>query len=87
MSSDNVKSTIREYIRTRFMIGRAVDDFKDSDSLLEKSVIDSTGVLEFVGYLEETFGIKIEDEDLVPENLDSVDNAVSFVLHKAAVGN
>jgi len=45
-------------------------------------VIDSTGVLELVGFLEENFGIRIQDEELVPENLDTIDNIVQFVTKK-----
>jgi len=45
-------------------------------------VIDSTGVLELVGFLEENFGIRIQDEELVPENLDTIDNIVQFVTTK-----
>jgi len=47
-------------------------------------VIDSTGVLELVGFLEENFGIRIQDEELVPENLDTIDNIVQFVTRKRA---
>ena len=45
-------------------------------------MIDSTGVLELVGFLEENFGVRIQDEDLVPENLDTIDNVVGFVTRK-----
>jgi len=47
-------------------------------------VIDSTGVLELVGFLEENFGVRIQDEELVPENLDTIDNIVQFVTGKRA---
>jgi acyl carrier protein len=47
-------------------------------------VIDSTGVLELVGFLEENFGIRIQDDELVPENLDTIDNIVQFVTRKRA---
>lgn len=45
-------------------------------------MIDSTGVLELVGFLEENFGVRIQDEELVPENLDTIDNIVQFVTRK-----
>ena len=45
-------------------------------------MIDSTGVLELVGYLEDTFGIRIRDDELLPENLDTIDNIVGFVTRK-----
>ena len=47
-------------------------------------MIDSTGVLELVGFLEEDFGIRIQDDELVPENLDTIDNIVQFVTRKRA---
>ena len=47
-------------------------------------MIDSTGVLELVGFLEENFGVRIQDEELVPENLDTIDNIVQFVTRKRA---
>ena len=47
-------------------------------------IIDSTGILEVIFFLEENFGIKVEDEEMVPENLDSIDNLVAFVARKAA---
>jgi len=50
---------------------------------LELGIIDSTGVLELVGFVEEKFGFQFQDEDLVPENLDSIDNLVSYIQRKA----
>ena len=59
---------------------------QNDDSFLEKGIIDSTGVLELIFFLEQTFSIKIHDEDLVPENLDSVNRVVRFVEKKQAQG-
>ncbi len=58
------------------------EELTDSDSLLDKGIIDSTGVLELVGFLEENYHIQIEDEELVPENLDSINNLVKFIQKK-----
>jgi len=58
------------------------DDLGDEDSFLDHGILDSTGVLELVTFLEETFDIIIEDEELVPENLDSVTNLVAFIQLK-----
>lgn len=58
------------------------EELTDSDSLLDKGIIDSTGVLELVGFLEENYQIQIEDEELVPENLDSINNLVKFIQKK-----
>lgn len=54
----------------------------DNDSLLDKGIIDSTGVLELVAHLEKTFAIKIDNDELLPENLDSIDAIVSFLNKK-----
>ncbi|HBC46061.1 MAG TPA: acyl carrier protein [candidate division Zixibacteria bacterium] len=66
------------------MMGRNPEELADSDSLLNKGIIDSTGVLELVGFLEESFNIQVEDAELVPENLDSVNNLVNYIEKKRA---
>jgi len=65
-------------------MGRNPEELADSDSLLNKGIIDSTGVLELVGFLEESFNIQVEDAELVPENLDSVNNLVNYIEKKRA---
>ena len=69
---------VRNFITTNFLFGRDIA-LQDEDSLLELGVIDSTGVLELVSFLETRFGMKIPDTDIVPENLDSVANLTRFV--------
>ena len=69
---------IRAFISDTFF----VDDFADDDSFLRSGTIDSTGMLELVEFIETTFGVEIEDTELVPENLDSVDNLTSFLVRK-----
>ena len=86
MSSDGVRTVIREYIKDRFMIGRALNSLGDADHLLEKGILDSTGILELVGFIEEKFTFSVEDEDLLPDNLGSVDNIVRYVERKAGHG-
>ena len=54
----------------------------DSDSFLEKGILDSTGILEVIYFIEDEYGIKVEDEEMIPENLDSVESLVVFVQHK-----
>ena len=86
MSSDGVRTKIREYIQDRFMIGKSLNSLRDSDLLLEKGILDSTGVLELVGFIEENFPFSVEDEELLPDNLGSVDNIVRYVERKAGHG-
>ena len=76
-----IKEQIRSYIVEIFLLGDE-GELSAGDSLLESGVLDSTGVLELVGFLEQTFGIEVANEDLVPENLDSISNVASFVERK-----
>ncbi len=78
----DIKAQVRDFIIENFLFGEGGEDLKDDDSFLEKGIIDSTGVLELVEWLEETFGFKVEDEELVPENLDSVNNLEAFISKK-----
>jgi acyl carrier protein len=73
---------IREFLAANFFLGDDPEAIQGSSSLIEAGIIDSTGVLELVGFLEETYEIRIEDDELVPENLDSIDNIVRFVERK-----
>ncbi len=77
-----VSAEIRRFIADRFLFG---DDKKlgDSDSLLEAGIVDSTGVLELINHLEERYGIKVTDDELVPENLDSIAGIAAFLARKA----
>jgi acyl carrier protein len=73
---------IRAFVLNNFLFGQGGDAFKDDDSFLATGIIDSTGVLELVGFLEKTYGIHIENDELVPSNLDSVNRAANFVRRK-----
>jgi acyl carrier protein len=75
------KQAIREFIVENFLFGEA-NGLEEETSFLENGIIDSTGILELVTYLEETFGIEVEDEELVPENLDSIANVVKYLTTK-----
>jgi len=77
----NMADPLRAFIKENFLFGRE-PDFSGDDSFLEMGLIDSTGVLELVGYLEKTHGVTIEDDELVPENLDSINRIVRFVESK-----
>jgi acyl carrier protein len=79
----SVEQQVRDYIVQNLLLGRE-SGLDSSGSLLEGGVLDSTGVLELVTFLERTFGIEVADEDLVPENLDSISNIVAFLERKEA---
>jgi acyl carrier protein len=55
---------------------------QEDTSFLEEAIIDSLGVLELVAFVEETFGIRIEDEEIIPDNFDSINKLVTFVQSK-----
>ena len=78
---NNAAVRIREFVLTRFPLARERNP-GDGDSLLDSGIIDSLGILDLVTYLEETFEVVAEDEDLSPENFDSIDSLVRFVESK-----
>lgn len=70
---------LRQFVSDNFLFGKNGAMLADDDSFLEKGIIDSTGVLELVAFLQERYGLQIEDRDLIPENLDSINNLSRFV--------
>ena len=74
----NISQSLRAFIDENFLFG-VETTYGDDDSLLEGSILDSTGVLELVAHLESTYHITIADEDLVPENLDSITGLTRFI--------
>lgn len=80
--TETIESRVRAYVVDRFLFGKGSDKLGTEDSFLEKGLIDSTGILEVVMFLEEHFAIKVQDEDLVPENLDSLGRIARFVKRK-----
>lgn len=80
---NETKSRIREFIVENFLFGKD-DGLKDDTSFLDEGIIDSTGVLELVSFLEEEFSMSVADEELVPENLDSINNVVAYLEKKTS---
>jgi acyl carrier protein len=78
----DVEKEIRDFIVENFLFGNREKLPDDDDSFLQKGLIDSTGILEVVNFIEEKFGIRVEDDDLVPENLDSVRRLADFIVRK-----
>lgn len=79
-----VEQEIRQFVISNFLFG--VDDgtLTSEESFLENGIVDSTGVLELVGFLEQTYQIKVRDQELVPDNLDSLRKVSAFVQRKLA---
>ena len=78
---ESSKEVVRQFIIENFLLGNS-DALEDETSFLDEGIIDSTGVLELVTFLENTFSIGIDDDELLPENLDSIKKIVTFVDNK-----
>lgn len=77
-----MREKIKKFISENFLFGKEPEGLTDDDSFLEKGIIDSTGVLELVAFIEETFRIKVADDELIPENLDSVNHLMNYISAK-----
>jgi len=77
-----MEDKIRAYVLENFLFTDDQNALVDSESFLEKGIIDSTGILEIIGFIEAEFNVTVEDDDMVPENLDSVNNIVAFLSKK-----
>ncbi len=78
------EARVRAYILQNLMFSNNDADLANDASLLERGIIDSTGVMEIILFLEESFGITVRTEDMLPENFDSVDNIVRYVQRTQA---
>jgi len=79
MDTADTQKKIRNFVIENLLLGEEENDFSDNQSFLESGLIDSTGILEVIAFLEEEYEITIEDEEMIPDNLDSVDNIVAFL--------
>ena len=77
----DIRSQVKAFIIDNFMFGSG-NGLSDNTSLLNEGIMDSTGALELITFLEETFQIDVEDEEMIPENLDSIDNVVAYLARK-----
>ena len=73
------KEKLRHFIIENFLFGNEDAGLDDGESFLESGIIDSTGILEVVGFLEDEFGFEVTDDELVPDNFDSVDKLVAYI--------
>jgi acyl carrier protein len=78
---DTYRRQVREFLLSNFYVAEA-NSLEIDTSLLDQGIIDSTGVLEVIGFIEETFGITVEDSELLPENLDSIEGIAQFIMRK-----
>jgi acyl carrier protein len=78
----DIKPALRRYIEDNFILGAGSAALADGDSFLEHHVLDSTGFLELIAHLEETYAIRVADDEMMPENLDSIDAVAAYVARK-----
>ena len=80
-----VKSEIENFIRENFLYGQDGDGLDPDASFLENGMIDSTGVLELVSFVERTYGLSVGDDELIPDNFDSVNKLTTFIAAKKGI--
>jgi acyl carrier protein len=82
MTTDTIRDEVRAFIIGNFMFGQGGGSLTDDQSFLESGIVDSTGVLELIGFLEQHYSIAVADDEVLPANLDSVSQLVHFVRRK-----
>lgn len=81
---NDTKETLRAFVVENFLYGKH-EGLDDDTSFLDSGIIDSTGILELVSFLEDKFSLRVEDEELVPDNLDSINKVLQFLQRKQEV--
>jgi len=82
----DTKDRVRAFIAENFLMGANAAKVSDADSFQGLHILDSTGFLELVSFIEEEFGIRVKDEEMIPANLDSLDNIDSYLGRKLHTG-
>ena len=80
--SEGIEKELTDFVVETFMFGEGADRVKGDTSLLDQGIIDSTGVLQIVAFLESTYGLQVADEELVRDNFDSLGKLTAFVNKK-----
>jgi acyl carrier protein len=78
----SAEAKVREYILDNFLFTSDQNALSNEDSFMNKGIVDSTGMLEIIYFIEDEFEIGVDDEEMVPENLDSVNNIVEYIKRK-----
>lgn len=82
MEQETIERDVRQFVIANFLFGEDDGTLKADESFLETGIIDSTGVLELVAFLETMYGFRVRDNELTPDNLDSLDKVAAFVRRK-----
>ncbi len=78
----SIEKKIRTYILENYLFTSSDDALENSSSFLEEGIVDSTGIIELISFLQKEFSIAVKDDEMIPENLDSVNNIVTYVVSK-----
>ena len=82
--TDTIRDAVKAFVIENFLFGDTSNPLADTDSLIENGIIDSTGVLELVAFIEDRYGITVADADIMPANLDSLARITAFIASKTA---
>lgn len=83
IEQEKIVGELRNFILENYLFTDDQSELENSDSFLENNILDSMGVLELVAFLEEKFGVRTEDQEMIPANLDSVEKLAAFVKAKS----
>ncbi len=82
-NTEKVRNEIRKFIVDSYLLGDESIKFTDSDSFMRRGIIDSMGILELTAFLEQQYSITVADSEMLPTNLDSVENLIGFIKSKS----
>ena len=80
----SIEEKLRGYILENYLFTDDQDELANGDSFLQEGILDSTGIMEVIFFIEDEYGISVADEEMVPQNLDSIDNLTAFINRKKA---
>lgn len=83
LNLDSVRQQLRSFILENYLFTDDQSALADNSSFLDGGILDSMGILELIDYLDETFAIKVEGDELIPDNLDSIDSLIAFIGKKS----
>lgn len=81
---DPIRGKIRHFLLDNYLFGYSENEFDNDSSFLDYGVLDSLGILELIKFIEANFNLKIDDAEILPENIDSINNIASFIMRKNA---
>ena len=79
---ENKRSVLRKFILENYLYTEDESALKDDDSFLDSGILDSMGILEVIDLLNEVFSIEVEDDEMIPDNLDSINDLLAFIKKK-----